>query len=449
MSSAVVMATNHGKAILLISGGIFREVKDRQYYVGQRLNWDEEKSLCSAHVLRRGLLIAACFVLLLSSSTFAVTKYVPWTVVNVALGETSIQYRLNALNEVLSAEADTEEGQAILETVSTEPYEPLQTAMERTLSAIQEETEANAPVLVEIAPRFGDGKKAEEAVKKAGKKTETQVTVEKKPWQAPEKPKDPPSREQGPADEPAEQNMQTPAVPEQPMNRPGMYAESAEQNMKTFVDPEPAQNEPNMDARIVPGNPEAVGQSPPASSMEPTQQEPKEEKEQFQQVNAGSNDHEGSEQQLLMPLNAGQDMNQGFPISMTDQSVSPSVTEKTDDSSSGLHQDKQEREAITLLNVENTPYEEPVQQSILPQAPIETMAQQAQSGTLQQNAPFSATGNPSNQKQEGVDLAFLHETQILVEKEPLDAETHFWEQNAGVDSQNNSHSPPAFQGRDH
>ncbi len=77
------------------------------------------------------------------------------------------------------------------------------------------------------------------------------------------------------------------------------------------------------------------------------------------------------------------------------------------------------------------------------------MAQQAQSGTLQQNAPFSATGNPSNQKQEGVDLAFLHETQILVEKEPLDAETHFWEQNAGVDSQNNSHSPPAFQGRDH
>ena len=137
MSNAVVIATDHGKAILLISGGIFREVKDRQYYVGQRLEWDEEKSVHTAHVLRRGLLIAACLVLLLSSSTFAVTKYVPWTVVSVALGETSIQYRVNVRNEVLSVATDTEEGLAILDTVSAEPYEPLQAAMERTLSAIQ------------------------------------------------------------------------------------------------------------------------------------------------------------------------------------------------------------------------------------------------------------------------------------------------------------------------
>ena len=449
MNSAVVMATDHGKAILLISGGIFREVKNRQYYVGQRLNWDEEKSLRSAHVLRRGLLIAACFVLLLTSSAYAVTKYVPLTMVSVALGETSIQYRLNALNEVLSAEADTEEGQAILETVSTEPYEPLQTAMERTLSAIQEETEADAPVLVEIAPRFGDGKQAEEAVEKAGEKTETQVRVEKAPWHEPGKPKDPPPREHGPADEPTEQNMHAPAVPEQTMNRPGMYVESAEQNMKTLVDSEPTQNEPNMDARIVPGNPEAVNQSPPASGMEPVQQEPKEEKEQFQQFNAGSNDHEGSEQQLLMPLNAGQDMNQGFPNSMTDQSVSPSVTEKKDDPSSGFHQGEQGQEKLPLFNAENIPYKEPGQQSLPPQAPIETTVQQAQNGTLHQSAPSSATGNPSKQKQEAVDPALLDETQFPVEKESLDAETHFWKQNADVDSQNDSHNPPASQGSDY
>ena len=449
MSSAVVMATYHGKATLLISGGIFREVKDRQYYAGQRLNWDEGKSLRSEHVLRRGLLIAACFALLLTSSAFAVTKYVPWTMVSVALGETSIQYRLNALNEVLSAEADTEEGQAFLETVSTEHFEPLQTAMERTLSAIREEAEADAPVLVEIAPRFGDGKQAEEAVEKAGEKTETQVKVEKAPWHEPGKPKATPPRKQGPADEPAAQNMQAPAVHEQSMNRPGMYAETAEQNMKTLVDPGSTQNEPNMDTRIVPGNPEAVNQSPPASGMEPVRQEPKEEKEQFQQVNAGSNDHEGSEQQLPTLPNAGQDMNQGFLNSMNDPSGSPSVMEKTDDPSSSFHQGEQEQEKLPLFNAENTLCEEPVPQSLPPQAPIETMAQRAKDGTLRQSASSFATVDPSKQKQEGVDLAVLYETQFPVEKEPLDAETHFREQNADMDPQSDSQNPPASQGSDH
>lgn len=556
MSSAVVIATDHGKAILLISGGIFREVKDRQYYVGQRLTWDEGKSLRSAHVLRRGLLIAACFVLLLTSSAFAVTKHVPWTVVSVALGETSIQYRLNALNEVLSAEADTEKGQAILETVNTEPYEPLQTAMERTLSAIQEETKADAPVLVEIAPRFGDGKQAEEAVEKAGEKTETQVKVEKAPWHEPGKPKDPPPREQSPANEPeqitqvpaepaqtgnhsgldadpTEQNMQILTDREQTGNDPGMNAEPAEKNMQVPIHPELTRNEPDMDARIVSGDPEASKQSPPAPGVEPNQQDMKDEKEQFQpigtandlrenqeapqetaqemmwepmsgtnqnlpgsafqqtgletplplneaverekdnavpgfqpqepvkeneqsqQFNAASNDHEASEQQLFMPQNAVQDMNQGFPTSVTDQPGTLSIMEKTDDSASGFHQGEQERRDIPLFNAENIPYEEPVQQSLPPQAPNETMPQQVQDGTRYQSTNPSAISNTPEEIQGGSDLAFLHEFQIPAEKESLYTETSFMEQNPAkadgrngdeADSQNSSPERPAFQG---
>ena len=102
-----------------------------------------------------------------------------------------------------------------------------------------------------------------------------------------------------------------------------------------------------------------------------------------------------------------------------------------------------------MFNAENIPYKEPGQQSLPLQAPIETTVQQAQNGTLHQSAPSSATGNPSKQKQEGIDPALLYETQFPVEKEPLEAETHFREQNADVDSQNDSHNPPASQGSDY
>ena len=553
MSNAVVMATDHGKAILLISGGIFREVKDRQYYVGQRLEWDEEKRVHTAHVLRRGLLIAACLVLLLSSSTFAVTKYVPWTVVSVALGETSIQYRVNVRNEVLSVATDTEEGLAILDTVSAEPYEPLQAAMERTLSAIQTETEAETPVLVEIAPRFGDGKQAEEAVEKAGEKTEIPVTVEKAPWHEAGKPKEPPPRDIGPANEPGQnmqipaepaqtgnqpsldaesvnQNMQAPADPGQMGNHPAADAEPAEQNMQIPADPEQTLNHSGLDAQSSPGAPEGAKQSLQAPGMEPTQQEMNEENAPippfgvaddlrenqeppqetayemmqapmlepnqnasggaFQQsglaapptldataeqvndnfvpdiqqqefgnenglplpLDAVPSGHEDSQQQLSLPQNGVQDKHQGSPNSMIDQSDTSSVTEKADELSLGSYQGEHEQKygETQLFNAGNIPYGEPVQQSLVPKVPNETMTQQAQDGTCYQNTVSSVTSNTPESIQGNVAPALEHGSQFPAEQESLNAETRFREQNHdrvedrndGTESQNVSPERP-------
>lgn len=185
-SQAVVLAVKNRKAVILASGGIYEEIPDRAYFVGQKITW-KRKQCDMASMLRRGLMIAACLVLLLSSSGLIAAQYLPWTVVSVAYGEASVQYRLNAWNEVLSSEAVTEDGQALLDEVNTASHESIKTVMERTFAVLGQEDQA-AAVSVEIASRIVDGKRAEEAVAEAGKAADMPVTMERVPWQQAGKP---------------------------------------------------------------------------------------------------------------------------------------------------------------------------------------------------------------------------------------------------------------------
>ena len=208
-TNAVVLAVKNRKAVVLASGGIYAEVPDQHYFVGQRIAWARKQS----HALRWAVLLAACLTLLLSSG-FAASKFLPWTVVSVALGETAVQYRLNAWNEVLSAETATEDGQSLLKTVEAAAYEPLETVMQRTLSVIRQQ-ETEPAVTVEIASRVLDGRRAEEAVTEAGKASDIPVQTERISWQEAGKPKEPPAVVREP--EPPQPQQETPG--EAPIQR--------------------------------------------------------------------------------------------------------------------------------------------------------------------------------------------------------------------------------------
>ena len=192
-ANAVVLAVRNRKAVILANGGIYEEIPNQGYHAGEKIVWKCKKTASAA--LRRGLMIAACLVLLLTSSVAAGTKYLPWTYVSVALGETTVQYCLNARNEVLSAQADTEEGQTVLEKVAVSPYESIEETMTRTLKAMRQDQTEDAPVHVEIASRFGDGQRAEDAVAEAGKAAEMEMTLEQVPWQDRGRPMDHPPEE--------------------------------------------------------------------------------------------------------------------------------------------------------------------------------------------------------------------------------------------------------------
>lgn len=188
-SPAVVLAVKNRRAVILASGGIYEEIPNQDYFVGQKIVW-KRKQHDTVSLLRRGLMIAACLVLLLSSSGLAAAKYLPWTIVSVALGETTVQYRLNAWNEVLSVQTETEDDQALLETIGVASYEPIRPVMERTLTAFHQDNE-EATVSVEIASRIGKEQQAEEAVTEAREAVDIPVTMERIPWNEMNQPREP------------------------------------------------------------------------------------------------------------------------------------------------------------------------------------------------------------------------------------------------------------------
>lgn len=255
-ANAVVLAVKNKKAVVLASGGIFAQIPDQHYFVGQKILWTRRRPL------RRALLMAACLTLLLSSSGWAAAKYLPWTVISVALGETGVQYRVNAWNEVLSAESLTADGQALLDTVEAASHEPLATVMARTLSTLRSE-EPDAPVTVGIASRVADGRRAEEAVTQAGQAADIPVALERVPWQDAGKPREPASQETPPeappmAEPQAEPAPQQPApveaepIPQQPVpNEAELPAQP----------PVPAESEPPSQ-QPVPAEPELPAQQP-------------------------------------------------------------------------------------------------------------------------------------------------------------------------------------------
>ena len=255
-ANAVVLAVKNKKAVVLASGGIFAQIPDQHYFVGQKIVWTQRRPL------RRALLMAACLTLLLSSSGWAAAKYLPWTVISVALGKTGVQYRLNAWNEVLSAESLTADGQALLDTVEAASHEPLATVMARTLSTLRSE-EPDAPVTVEIASRVADGRRAEEAVTQAGQAADIPVALERVPWQDAGKPREPASQETPPEAPPMAEPQAEP-VPQQPA--------------PVKAEPIPQQPVPNEAAlpvqQPVPAEPELPAQQPVPAEPEPPAQQP-------------------------------------------------------------------------------------------------------------------------------------------------------------------------------
>ena len=243
-ANAVVLAVKNKKAVVLASGGIFAQIPDQHYFVGQKIVWTQRRPL------RRALLMAACLTLLLSSSGWAAAKYLPWTVISVALGETGVQYRLNAWNEVLSAESLTADGQALLDTVEAASHEPLASVMARTLSTLRSE-EPDAPVTVEIASRVADGRRAEEAVTQAGQAADIPVALERVPWQDAGKPREP-AVQQTPPEAPPMAEPQAAPAPQQPAP----------------VEAEPIPQQP------VPNEAELPAQPPVPAESEPPSQQP-------------------------------------------------------------------------------------------------------------------------------------------------------------------------------
>ena len=268
-ANAVVLAVKNKKAVVLASGGIFAQIPDQHYFVGQKILWTRRRP----RTLRRALLMAACLTLLLSSSGWAAAKYLPWTVISVALGKTGVQYRLNAWNEVLSAESLTADGQALLDTVEAASHEPLASVMARTLSTLRSE-EPDAPVTVEIASRVADGRRAEEAVTQAGQAADIPVALERVPWQDAGKPREPASQETPPEAPPMAEPQAEP-VPQQPAP---VKAEPIPQqpvpNEAALPVQQPVPAEPELPAQQpVPAEPELPAQPPvPAEPELPAQQ---------------------------------------------------------------------------------------------------------------------------------------------------------------------------------
>jgi hypothetical protein len=174
--AAVIMSVKEGKAVVLAAGGRFFKIKDRNFHIGQRIVLEPslffmpdrisfsyemlKKKLVSMRdrLKYKGLIILTSAALLIPTSAYAATKYVPWTYVSLDSGAVSIQYQLNARGEILSAETLSEEGQKVMEEVKMVRFEKFEKTVDRTLSMIQSsETTENEPVLIGISSRFGNG----------------------------------------------------------------------------------------------------------------------------------------------------------------------------------------------------------------------------------------------------------------------------------------------------
>lgn len=262
-SCAVVLAVKNRKAVILASGGIYEEIPNQDYFVGQKIVW-KQKQHDTVSLLRRSLMIAACLVLLLSSSGLAAAKYLPWTIVSVALGETTVQYRLNAWNEVLSVQTETEDDQALLETIGVASYEPIRPVMERTLTAFHQDND-EAAVSVEIASRIGKEQQAEEAVIEARKAVDVPVTMERISWNEMNQPREP-APQMPPIGDPV------PAQPEFPMHPEVQETPRNEKTAPKMVQVEPILPMPNADLQP-PATEKDVNQAPDNLPPVPSHQE--------------------------------------------------------------------------------------------------------------------------------------------------------------------------------
>ena len=176
---AVVMSIKERKAVVLAKGGQFFQIRNKDFHVGQRITLEpslfsltdrisfsfENTKEFSRRIINRlryrGMVIIASIAILIPSSAYAATKYVPWTYVSLDTGAVSIQYQLNARGEVLSTETLNDEGKAIIDSLEPIPFEKIEDAVDRTLNVIYPDSfqrdDQSEPMLIGISSRFGNG----------------------------------------------------------------------------------------------------------------------------------------------------------------------------------------------------------------------------------------------------------------------------------------------------
>ena len=196
---AVVLEIREKTAVVLASDGRFLRVRNQGYHVGQRIPEAEQTPISLRSVLRRTLLIAACFVLVLGSSALAASKYMVWSYAGVDVGDLSVNYTLNFRNEVLNVEGYSAEAEQLIGSMEKIPYEPVDSAVERMLEAAEEsqpeETETSE-VVISVASFMGGTERTEERIKEGihrsmekgrpdepGNKDEGEIRVERLEWQ--------------------------------------------------------------------------------------------------------------------------------------------------------------------------------------------------------------------------------------------------------------------------
>lgn len=176
---ALVMSVKEKKAVVLAPGGRFLQIKNRDFHVGQRILIEpslltvQDRIWFAAETAKgnirrfadrlkyRGLIILSGVVILIPTSAYAATKYVPWTYVSMDTGSISIQYELNARGEVLSTETLNDDAKTVVDSIPPVRYEKVENAIDRALNVIYpEETREDKekkPVLIGISTRFGNG----------------------------------------------------------------------------------------------------------------------------------------------------------------------------------------------------------------------------------------------------------------------------------------------------
>lgn len=173
------MSVNEGKAVALAAGGRFLQIRDRNFHVGQEIMLEPsmfplisgfpDRISLRADILRRktkrladrlkyrGMIIMAGILVLVPSTAYAGTKYIPWTYVSLDTGSVSVQYQLNARGEVLSSNVLGGDGAEKPELPQPVRFEKIEDAVERTMAAIPGVPEGDTPVFIGVSTRFGDG----------------------------------------------------------------------------------------------------------------------------------------------------------------------------------------------------------------------------------------------------------------------------------------------------
>lgn len=186
--TAIVMSVNEHEAVILAPGGRFHKIKNRNFHIGQRIILEPKLFSLSdrlsfavedvkervSHIIQalryKGMIIAGAAILI-PTTAYAGTKYIPWTCVSLDRGNISIQYNLNALGEVLSTEPLSPEAEGLVDSMERVGFEKIERAMERTLDEIDKNrtpsNENGEEITIGISTRFGGGERTANTITEA------------------------------------------------------------------------------------------------------------------------------------------------------------------------------------------------------------------------------------------------------------------------------------------